>query len=266
MQIETWEIGRLIPYDTNPRVCPEKAIAKVADSLRLYGWRQAIVVDGDGVIIAGHTRWKAAKLLGLKTVPVHVAKDMDPDDVRAYRITDNRVAEETSWDKDLLALETSALTEAGYDLDGLGFDMGELDALFAGDGEAGDGDGAYDGHQYTKKVSAPIYEPTGEKPEVVSLADRTKTDELLGEIAAAQGLPADVAAFLRMAAERHTVFNFSQIAEFYAHAPAEIQRLMERSALVIIDFEKAIENGFTRLSAGFDDQFRKDYPELPADA
>lgn len=266
MEIETWPIDKVIPYDTNPRVCPEKAVAKVAESLRAYGWRQPIVVDTEGVIIAGHTRRKAAELLGLKTVPVHVAHDMDPDDVRAYRITDNRVAEETSWDKDLLAFETAALTEAGYDLDGLGFDAGELDALFSGEAD-GEGEGAgYDGHQYTKKVAAPIYEPTGEKPDVVSLVDRTKTEELLGEIAGAKGLPADVQAFLRFAAERHTVFNFAAIAEFYAHAPADLQRLMEKSALVIIDFDKAIENGFTRLSAGFDEQFRKDYPELPADA
>lgn len=136
MEIETWPIDKVIPYDTNPRVCPEKAVAKVAESLRTYGWRQPIVVDTEGVIIAGHTRRKAAELLGLKTVPVHVAHDMDPDDVRAYRIADNRVAEETSWDKDLLALEISGLNDAGFDLGALGFDTDQLDELLAFDPDA----------------------------------------------------------------------------------------------------------------------------------
>ena len=131
MEIETWPIDKVIPYDTNPRVCPEKAVAKVAESLRTYGWRQPIVVDTEGVIIAGHTRRKAAELLGLKTVPVHVAHDMDPDDVRAYRIADNRVAEETSWDKDLLAFEVAALNDADFDLSGLGFEDDEVARLLS---------------------------------------------------------------------------------------------------------------------------------------
>lgn len=153
MEIETWPIDKVIPYDTNPRVCPEKAVAKVAESLRTYGWRQPIVVDTEGVIIAGHTRRKAAELLGLKTVPVHVAHDMDPDDVRAYRIADNRVAEETGWDADLLSLEIGALREIDFDLTALGFDDKELAALMASgppsldELEAKHGDGGAGGEQ-----------------------------------------------------------------------------------------------------------------------
>jgi hypothetical protein len=79
------------------------------------------------------------------------------------------------------------------------------------------------------------------------MIDREKTKQLIAEIDAA-GLPKEVAEFMRFAAERHTVFNFRQIAEFYCHADAKVQGLMEKSALVIIDFNKAIENGFVHLT------------------
>ena len=77
----------------------------MAASLKEFGFRQPIVVDGDGVIIAGHTRLLGAKRLGLKEVPVHVASGLTPEQVKAYRIADNRSAQETTWDLELLPLE-----------------------------------------------------------------------------------------------------------------------------------------------------------------
>lgn len=100
---------------------------------------------------------------------------------------------------------------------------------------------------YTNKIVAPVYEPKGEKPPLSALIDRDKTQELLADINVAE-LPDDVKEFLRLAAERHTVFNFRQIAEFYCHADAILQNLMERSGLIIIDFDKAIEYGFVHLT------------------
>ena len=99
MKIEYRDIADVTPYDHNPRIRTEEAVRKVADSLRAFGWRQAIVVDKQGVIIAGHTRYEAAKLLGLDKVPIHVA-DLSELDARRYRIADNRVAEETSWHRE----------------------------------------------------------------------------------------------------------------------------------------------------------------------
>lgn len=104
-----------------------------------------------------------------------------------------------------------------------------------------------DDETYTSKVSTPIYQITGDKPSERELYDQTKTDELLSQIQKAD-IPDTVRAFLQAAAHRHTVFNYGKIAEYYAHAPKDIQRLMESSALVIIDFDKAIESGFVRLS------------------
>lgn len=100
---------------------------------------------------------------------------------------------------------------------------------------------------YTGKIVSPIYEAKGEEPPLAALVDRSKTDELIGDIEAAD-IGDDVKGFLRQAAERHTGFHFRQIAEFYCHAPEEVQNLMERSGLVIIDFDKAIEYGFVHLT------------------
>lgn len=123
-------IDALVPYDRNPRILTDAAIRKVADSITAFGFKQPIVVDKDMVIVVGHTRREAAKLLGLDKVPVIIATDLSEQDIRRYRIADNRVAEETDWDRDLLTIELGEIGEAG--LDGLGFDADELAGLMAG--------------------------------------------------------------------------------------------------------------------------------------
>jgi DNA modification methylase len=125
MHIELWPIERVKPYDRNPRV-NDPAVDSVAASLREFGFRQPIVVDQDGVIVVGHTRWKAAQKLGLKEVPVHVAKDLTAEQARAYRIADNATNELAQWDKELLPLELTDLQSAGFDLGLLGFGEDEL--------------------------------------------------------------------------------------------------------------------------------------------
>ena len=89
MKIEMRPIVKIFPYEKNPRK-NDKAVKFVANSITQFGFRQPIVVDKDGVIIVGHTRWKAAKELGISEVPVHVA-DLTPEQARAYRIADNKI-------------------------------------------------------------------------------------------------------------------------------------------------------------------------------
>ncbi|WP_254508576.1 ParB N-terminal domain-containing protein [Anatilimnocola floriformis] len=125
MQIETWPIDRVKPYPNNPRVNKD-AVAAVAVSLKEFGWRQPIVVDSDGVIIVGHTRWKAAKQLGFDQVPIHVATDLTPEQIKAYRIADNQTATIAEWDKQLLPIELADLKAMNYDLGLLGFEPDEL--------------------------------------------------------------------------------------------------------------------------------------------
>jgi DNA modification methylase len=128
MKIELRRLSSIIPYDNNPRI-NDDAVDAVVESLREFGFRQPIVVDADGVIICGHTRWKAAEKLGLEKVPVHVAKDLSPEQIKAYRITDNQTASLAEWNYDLLPLELADLQAANYDLGLLGFDAEELAKL-----------------------------------------------------------------------------------------------------------------------------------------
>jgi site-specific DNA-methyltransferase (adenine-specific) len=132
MQIEQRNINEIIPYEKNPRL-NDDAVDAVVTSIREYGFRQPIVVDADGVIIVGHTRWKAAKKMGLETVPVHVAADLPPEKVKAYRIADNQTGNIAEWDYDLLPVELSELQAMDFDLSLLGFDADELDKLLNGE-------------------------------------------------------------------------------------------------------------------------------------
>lgn len=101
--------------------------------------------------------------------------------------------------------------------------------------------------KYTKKLQAPIYKPRGKKPHLLELYDKSKTNRLIREINISE-IDDDIKEFLIEAARRHTIFNYEKIADYYANANKEVQELMERSALVIIDFEDAIKYGFTKLS------------------
>ena len=129
MDVKMRGISTLKPYPKNPRQ-NDGAVDAVADSIKEFGFRQPIVVDEEGVILAGHTRHKAALKLGLERVPVHVAKGLSPQQVRAYRVADNKVAELASWDAELLPIELADLRTGGVDLESLGFTSKDLASLF----------------------------------------------------------------------------------------------------------------------------------------
>jgi len=119
MKIELFNINKVVPYISNPR--KNLNVDKVAGSIREFGFQQPIVVDESFTIIVGHTRFEAAKKLGLKKVPVVVAK-LDETKAKAYRIADNRLGEDSDWDIPLLNVEIEALKYKDFDLDILGFD------------------------------------------------------------------------------------------------------------------------------------------------
>ena len=122
MNIESWSIEKVKPYENNPR--KNNAVEKVAASIEEFGWQQPIVVDKSGTIIAGHTRYGAAKLLELKEVPVVVA-DLSDELANAYRIADNRTNEDSLWDFAKLTEELTKLKDADLDLEPLGFEKDE---------------------------------------------------------------------------------------------------------------------------------------------
>lgn len=143
LSITWWAIDDVRPYAKNPRR-NDGAVAKVAASLREYGWRQPIVVDAEGVVIVGHTRLKAAQSLGHERVPVHIARGLSAKQVRAYRLADNRTAEEADWDIPLLVEELATLrVDDDLDLETLGaltaFELPEIERLL---GESAAGGGA----------------------------------------------------------------------------------------------------------------------------
>ena len=104
-----------------------------------------------------------------------------------------------------------------------------------------------DDGKYTKKIELPLYEPKNTKPHILELSDRTKARRLINKIRNSN-VSEEEKTFLIGAAQRHVIFNYNRIADYYAHASKEMQELMEDSALVILDFEKAIELGYAKLS------------------
>lgn len=262
----------LAHYERNARTHPQSQINEIKLSIRKFGFTNPILADLDdgGVIAAGHGRHMAVEqmleagetiklpngqALPAGYVPVIDCSGWDEVQRRAYTLADNKIAENSGWDDELLKIEIGELLELGADeAPVIGFSDEEL-ASFAG----GLSEPPESGHgNYSRKIEAPIYEPKGDRPKVEDLFDTSKSDELIAEIDAAN-LPPEIATFLKHAAERHTVFDFEQIAEFYCHADAETQALMERSALVIIDFDKAVEGGFVELGQAVDSAWSEDH-------
>ena len=113
------KLTELTPYENNPRRNDE-AVEGVAESIKQFGWQVPIVVDKNGVIVCGHTRYKAAKKLKMKTVPVVIADDLTEEQIKAYRLADNKVSEKAEWDLEKLADE---LADIDLDMSVFGFDF-----------------------------------------------------------------------------------------------------------------------------------------------
>lgn len=249
MQVEMKAIEDLIPYALNARTHSDEQVARIAASIREFGFMNPILIDDKGNVIAGHGRLLAARKLGMAAVPCVVHSHLTEAQRKAYILADNKLALDSEWDPDLLRVNIEGLKVEGFDLGLIGFSDVEVDEILDG--------GEEDDPLYTRKVTAPTYEPTGEKPPVGDLYDASKTLELAQRIQAAD-IPDEEKAFLIAAASRHTVFNYEAIADYYAHSDAEVQRLMEESALVIIDFDRAIELGYIRLSERIADIYRQE--------
>lgn len=252
MQIKKVSISSLSNDPANVRKHNDRNIETVIASLRRFGQQKPIVVDSSSVVRAGNGTLEAARRLGWETIDC-VMSDLKGSEMTAYAIADNRTAELAEWDDEALAAtleglqfdDEALLAAAGFDEDELAELMKDIE-LKDEQGSGGEG-GGLDDDTYTSKIVAPVYEPKGECPQVADLFDRKKTSDLMAGIKAAK-LPKEVTEFLLLAAERHTSFNFRNIAEFYCHADASVQDLMERSGLVIIDFNKAIEYGFVHMT------------------
>lgn len=242
LQIEYKPIEKVIPYDKNPRQ-NDDAVQYVAESIKAFGFVNPILLDANGTIIAGHTRLKAAKQLGLKEVPCVYLDDLNEEQVKAFRLADNKTAEFAEWDEGLLEQELAEILDLDMSLFGFGEDSTLADDLVD--------------DKYTLAVNIPQYEITGDCPSFADMLDTGKSKELITEIEQS-GVSEDEKQFLIAAAQRHNVFNYRNIAEYYAHASEEMQRLMEKSALVIIDVDNAIANGYATLMSDVLDMMEDD--------
>ena len=262
LELEFLSLESLIPYARNSRTHSDEQVAQIAGSIKEFGFTNPVLIGGENDIIAGHGRVLAARKLALKEVPCIRLGHLSDIQKRAYVIADNQLALNAGWNEELLGLELSELRTENFDLGLVGFDAEAIERFLVGeDGETGSsseqGEGSGDSDAYTKKIEAPQYVPKGEKPPVNDLLNETKTAALMAKVEDSN-LPDDVKRFLKAAAQRHTVFDFEKIAEFYAHADKATQLLMEDSALVIIDFNKAIENGFVKLSESIKQLYSED--------
>ena len=251
MEREIVKISSLKSAPYNPRKISGEALSGLSKSLERWGVVQEIVVNKrTGYIVGGHQRVTALKKMGVKEVPV-VWVDLDDVEEKALNVALNNPHISGEFDDTI----TGLLTEIR---DGIGFDDFEqlmLDDLLPKKSSQEE--------VYTHKIESPVYKVTGEKPKVSELYDDNRTKQLVKKIQKAD-LPEDIKRFLTRAADRHTVFDFRKIAEFYAHSNETVQDLFEESALVIIDFDKAVDLGFVRLTKLLADQFLEENPDYDA--
>ncbi|KXS45399.1 MAG: DNA methylase N-4/N-6 domain-containing protein [Candidatus Frackibacter sp. T328-2] len=128
MEVINKKVDELVPYEKNPRV-NHQAVNEVAKSIREFGFKVPVIVDEDNILVAGHTRVEACKRLGIEEVPAIVADDLSDEQIKAFRIMDNKSAQYSEWDYELLLEEISDLDELDYDIDLTGFKDVELDEI-----------------------------------------------------------------------------------------------------------------------------------------
>ena len=243
IKIEYLSLGEIKPYENNPRNNDE-AVDYVANSIKEFGFKVPIIIDENNVIVAGHTRLKAAEKLGLDKAPCIRADDLTEKQVKAFRLADNKVGEIATWDLEKLNIE---LENINLDMSEFGFEINIDEVELEEEKE----------NPYTQKVDIPQYQMMGECPDISELYDTGKVEELKSLINSSRVTP-EQKEFLNAAITRFYKFDFQNIAEYYAHQNSEMQELMEKLALVIIDFDDAIKNGYATLSNAIAEMLEED--------
>ena len=238
LTIEYLPIKSLKPYERNTRKHTDYDVGEIAKSIAECGFNDPIGVYGESLtIVEGHGRLLAAKKLGMKEVPCIRLDHMTDDQRRKYAILHNKTAELSAFDFDNLAIELEDLDFSNFDFT-FGIEDEEEELEYSAD----DTEESF----YTEKTEIPQYQPTGENVSLSDCFEDDKYKELLGKINNSS-VTDDEKRFLICAATRHYRFTYKKIAEYYAQASEEMQYLMEQSALVIIDYENAIRNGYLKL-------------------
>ena len=231
LKIEYLNKEELKPYVNNAKLHPAEQIEQIKNSIREFGFNDPIAIWHDNEIIEGHGRLLAVmEMPEIEKVPVIRLDELTDEQRRAYTLVHNKLTMNTDFDSNLLELELSDINNINMDL--YGFELINVDDIFE--------------EKYTGKTDIPQYEPSKNNWAIKELYDDEKTKKLISGIVDSE-IDEDAKDFLIKAAYRHTRFNYKRIADFYAKAPEDIQKLMEQSALVIIDCDDAIKNGYTTL-------------------
>lgn len=225
-------IKELKPYKKNAKKHPKTQVEQIANSIKEFGFTQPVLIDKDNNVVAGHGRVLGAKKVGLKEVPTLCLDDLTEEQIKAYRLVDNKL-NESDWDSVLLQQSLGEIDGINMSLFGFGLVEEQQE----------------EEKKYTRKINAPLYEPKGDEPDITELVDMSKTKELIQRIEESN-VTKKQKQFLRFAAYRHLCFNYAKIAEYYCHQNKEMQGLMEENALVILDYDRALELGYVNLMNG----------------
>lgn len=239
LKLEYVDIESIRPYKNNAKEHPIEQIEQIKKSIQEFGNNDPIAV-WHNEIVEGHGRYEALKQLGEKQIPIIRLDDLTDEQRKAYTLIHNKLTMNSDFNFEILAEELDSI--ANIDMEDFGFDLSmDNEDLDEDEGE----------NPYTTKINIPQYEIKGEEPQIEELYDNTKYEELLDNIKKSN-VTEEQKQFLINAATRHFGFNYSKIAEYYAHQDKEMQELMEQSALVIIDFDDAIKNGYAELIKGIE--------------
>lgn len=233
LKIEYVDINSIKPYKNNAKMHPEEQIEQIKKSIEKFGMDDPIGV-WNNEIVEGHGRLIACKELGYTEIPIIRLDHLTDEERKAYTLAHNKLTMNSDFDLDILNQELMSIDTIDMS------DFGFLDEILEEINEVLD-------ETYTSKVKPPQYEITGEEPNINDLVDDYKVNQLIEEIKKSN-VTDEQKEFLIKAAQRHLTFNYSNIAEYYAHQDKEMQELMEKSALVIIDIKDAIANGYAQLS------------------
>lgn len=241
---------QLLANPFNHRKHPEKQRQVVAASIEELGFIKSVIVNRvTGHIVDGHERVMQALGVGDQTMIDVEYVELSPDDEKKALLILDASSE-------LAEIDASQLDTLVSDC---AFDSSFLNDFAKETLESIADLSTDDDSPYTRKIEAPVYVPRGDKPKVSELTDKEKYKTLVDEIQNAGIEDQEIKSFLLAAASRHIVFDFENIAEFYAHASKPIQQLMEKSALVVVDLDDAIANGYCQLSIELSEEYADEY-------
>jgi len=255
-QVQYIKIGNIISNPNNPRTLKDARFEKLVQSLvdfpEMLEKRPLICVttaSGKFMVLGGNQRLKAATKAGIKQLPVMLADDWSEEKRQEFIIKDNLNYGDWNWEMVKTDWDADKRIEWGLE------EPTEYEMLPFEDDDTKE-------NPYNRQIHSPSYEPTKDNPPSFNeLYNIEKYKDLIIEIESSN-IDSDIKEFLKIAASRHIVFDYENIAEFYCNTNKDVQLLMEKSALVLIDFDKAIENGFVLLTEQIKSEYTNEYGDL----